>query len=76
MTEIICNRHELPIDEALEQCDWPDEFHHCRDCVYIYPKLIKGKCPECNAITIGERSPDGLYTYWKCANCGWGDTQS
>lgn len=27
MTEIMCNRHELPIDEAMEQCDWPDEFH-------------------------------------------------
>ena len=74
--ETMCNRLELPIDEAMELCDWLDEFHHCRDCDHLYPQTLKGKCPECGERSIGERSPDKLYTYWKCESCGWGDTQS
>ncbi len=76
MIEALCDRYELPIEEALEQCDWPDDLHQCKDCANHQLVDIKGTCPECGEVTDGERSKDNLYTYWKCQSCGWGDTQS
>ena len=51
------------------QCRWLLSDGRC-------PRSLTGSCPDCGEEAKGTRSDDGLYTYWKCQSCNWGDTQS